>query len=313
MNGSTGLCLLLGALTGLTALDKWRSLGWRPRGAVQRAGCWALTIAPFFFLATAPPTYALIDRATGLPNAALVVSTSLLAILLWVHQPLVEHGLHQHVGPPGRARRALLSPWPMLGTIALPTTLFALAPIHQGGTPGYPAFIARYATAPLTPAFVAAMAAYPAVAFAQMAYLSLRVAGRLPTADLRLRAWLWAGGHALGLALIAHEFAYIAARRSGLPYDRASLTRGALLLTSVGLLMSGGLVDFGVWVGRYRAYRRLRPLLEALRRATPDVPTHPPRAAGPGLAGLELRLQARAAEIRDRESVLLPYVEPAVT
>ncbi len=306
MTVATGLYACLYLLTGLIALDKWRSVGWRPRGAIERASCLNLTLATLYLLVIClDPVWAFIDRTAGIPNVYLLVAASLLALQQKALQVLVEDRLRRYAGPPGRWRRALSSPWLPLGMVALATILFAAAPVHQTGTLDYAAFIARYATAPLVPAFIAALWAYPAAVLSQLFYLTLRWASTLPTADLRRRARLWLGGTAALLALIAHEFVYLTLRRLGATYDHAADVRFGLSVAGPGLAMSGGLIDFGLWVSRYRAYRHLGPLLEALRRATPDVATRAHGATGPGITNLELRLQARATEIRDRRLALL--------
>ncbi|QEU89962.1 hypothetical protein CP970_02725 [Streptomyces kanamyceticus] len=66
------------------------------------------------------------------------------------------------------------------------------------------------------------------------------------------------------------------------------------------------------WIGKYRAYRRLRPLWLALSRAVPDIVLDPPVLGGLGdilpLRDLDYRLYRRVIEIRDGQHALRPYL-----
>ncbi|MFE0171376.1 MAB_1171c family putative transporter [Streptomyces sp. NPDC059002] len=66
------------------------------------------------------------------------------------------------------------------------------------------------------------------------------------------------------------------------------------------------------WIGKYRSYRRLRPLWVALSRAVPDIVLDPPVLHRIGdvlpLRDLDYRLYRRVIEIRDGQHALRPYL-----
>ncbi|MEU8891111.1 MAB_1171c family putative transporter [Streptomyces sp. NPDC048442] len=68
------------------------------------------------------------------------------------------------------------------------------------------------------------------------------------------------------------------------------------------------------WASAYRQYRRLRPLWEALYRATPDIALDPPGRLAQRMPprDLELGLYRRVIEIQDGWMALRPYTCPAV-
>ncbi len=160
------LQLGLALLVWLTAVDKLRSQGWRPRDAVQRANCLALFGGALFLTVALPAVYTRIGQLTGITNLALLLSHGLGVFTFWAFRPVATqirqlmhargqtHLLAHSADSPGRLYQALGSAWVMLGTMALMSALFACAPVHSMQASNYNAFMALYAGQPLVTAYM---------------------------------------------------------------------------------------------------------------------------------------------------------------
>lgn len=313
-----------------TALDKYRTL--RP-GLVQQAGCRTLVAVALVLTIMLPWVYAGVGHLTGVPNLAVLLGDVLAVVGSWTFQPLVaelqrtfsiQYQADAAASPPIVPRgldRVLGDRWVMLGTVAALGLLFLLAPVHGAPTPDYGTFMARYAGAPFVAEYTFVFMGYLGARVFEFLWLAW-VASHRPTVSqpLRLRARLQAFGWAAALTLIGHECLYAFAHRLSLPYPvpAAGVVRNTLLITSVFLLMSGGLLDLHHWWVQWRTHRRLYPLWCMLYRVVPTVATDPffPPARSVladalALDQIELRLHRRVVNIEDAALALQPYIDAA--
>lgn len=297
------------AVAAVALLFKIHDLRDAPCNRMRWAVCSTLLLAGAAVFCAAPATIAFVNRASGVPNLAAPLVYSMLLALSASSLVLIAYWRD----PPGAARRTarrwLLAYALLIGCL---NVLFLLgdAPVerrrdfdtHYATTPYIAEFIVLYLLA-LTGAMIGLI---------RTGRHWARVAGR-PWLRRGLR--LIMSGSAGALAFSVTKLAAVVARWTGTDWDRLS-TEVAPGFAVLGLLLSAAGYALPAWgvhltrargrCARYRAYRDLYPLWDALRRATPAIV---PPARVPWW-DLELRLTRRLAEINDGSLALRSYTDP---
>lgn len=291
----------------------WRlpALRRAPRNPILWAvGATLLLAAGINFLA-APAAISLVNRASGVPNLPAPI---VYCLIVGESASVITMVLYWR-GPADRVGRAVR--WWLLvyGCIAAAIPLLFVA----GHTPverrvDFDTFYAR------TPFVVEMVLAYLAafavatVAVAIWCWQWSRVAGR---PWLRRGLWVIVAGSLLGVAFAVTKTTAVAARWFGADLDYLSsqvapaLSSAGLVLAAAGFVLpiSGErLTNLWARVGRYGAYRRLYPLWDGLRRATPQIARPMPLP----WRDIELRLTRRLTEIRDGLLALRDHFDPEV-
>lgn len=289
---------------------------------------WAywLTLLTLALTQTAPLpfTYRTIDRLTGVPHLAALLSDGVTLLGGWT---LLAY-LYYVDTPADRPRRMLyLTAGAVGGALAVMTALFVLTPASTEDST-LRAAMPRYGEVPFIwgyrLAFVAAEGLIAAIALHLVQHYTryANMTGRLILRD-GLRLFEFATWLALGSVL--SESLRVTARQFGVPWpvgNPALLTETALFVGIVAVTIGTTMPSWGprsglphllYWIERYRAYRRLHPLWLALYHATPGIALlRPLSALGELLAGgdLSFRLLRRAIEIQHGSLILRPYQYP---
>lgn len=311
MNDPSAVYFGASAAGGAAFVYKLRDLLRTPRNHLLRAICTSVFLASTSIFFAAPTVVAFVNRATGVSNFAaplvysIVVSlgASLLVLVLYWR------------GPADKARRT--ARWWLLTYAAVLVALNALFVLGNAKLERRVDFDTYYATTPYIAEFIILYLMAHAVAALALFLVSWR------WARIAGRPWLCRGlrvialGNVCGLGFDLAKLIAVIARWLDRDVDWLSSSiapaLGALgtLIAAVGLLLPTAgerLTRMAGWIARYRAYRELFPLWDALSTATPDIvpDVHIPRWH------FELRLTRRLAEINDGRLVLRSHIHPQV-
>jgi hypothetical protein len=294
--------------------DLYRS-GWRD--AALLAICVCFGAAGVAFTVAAPWVYRRVDELLGVPNLATLVIYGNVLILSVSAQVL----LLVWIGPPDQVRTRVRRRMALSGlALAAMIVLFVQAPLEVEEPYD---FDARYATTPYVAQFLVIYLVAFAVGYAGIARLCWRyaaVAGR-PWLGRGLRLTAIGAGFAVGYC--ACKAVYLLGRHLGQDLTVWNLAAPVSAVLGVPFLVVGltipawgpRLSSPRVWLGRYRAHRRLYPLWWALCQAVPDIALVAPTRAWRDrftVRDLHFRLHRRIAEIHDAQLRLRPYRDPRV-
>ncbi|GCD40814.1 MAB_1171c family putative transporter [Streptomyces paromomycinus] len=312
MTGQSIAAWITAALVWTAALYQVRALFRRPGNPARWTVCAALFLAGAAVSSSAPATITYLNLLSDVPNLGMLVLYVLL-IAVGASARLMLGYWHSPTEAAGRAAWRWAAVYALL--IPVMCVLFALgdAPVER-----LTDFDTYYATTPLIAACIvlyllalAAMAASVGVTCWRWA----TVAGR-PWLRRGLR--VLTASAATEVAFCAIRLAAVTARWAGEDWDALNtkvapaFAFAAPLLAAVGVALPAcGQNLTRLWDRwhRYRAYRKLHPLWDALRRATPQIV--PP--ARPPWWDIDLRLTRRLAEINDGRLALRSYTDAHVT
>ncbi|WP_050506938.1 MAB_1171c family putative transporter [Streptomyces rimosus] len=312
MTGQSIAAWIIAALVWAAALYQVRALFRHPGNPARWTVCTALFLAGAAVSCSAPATITYLNHLSGVPNLGTLVLYVLL-VAVGASARLMLAYWHSPTEPAGRSAWRWAAAYALL--IPLMCVLFAL-----GDTPTerLADFDTYYATVPpiatcivLYLLALAAMAASVAVTCWRWA----TVAGR-PWLRRGLR--VLTASAACELAFCAARLTAVAARWPGANWDALNTKAAPVFafaapaLAAIGVALPAcGQVLTRLWDRwhRYRAYRQLHPLWDALRRATPQIvlSTRPP------WWDIDLRLTRRLAEINDGRLALRSYTDTRIT
>ncbi|KWT61883.1 hypothetical protein ADL21_11425 [Streptomyces albus subsp. albus] len=306
------------AITWGIAAAAWAGCGYKlirlrqsPADALQLAVCAALFLAGFSTLSGSPAVIRYLNSVSAVPNLGMLVAFALAVALAGSARVLLAYWL-----APQHGSRFPPYAWAFVyaALIAVLVVLFLSghAPVER-----VEGFDTYYAT---TPFIVECILLY-LLALASVNVIVVRKCWRWAPAVGR--PWLRRGLRLIAIAAVAQigfcaaKLTAVAARWFGGRWDALD-TRLAPALTSIAALfaITGVLLPAcghylsraAGWADRRRAYRDLRPLWLALRRADPGIvaPTPLPWWA------FGMRLTRRLAEINDGRLALRPYTDSRV-
>ncbi|PJE94166.1 hypothetical protein CUT44_28140 [Streptomyces carminius] len=311
MDDQSAVQLLSSAAGWAVLAVKLRDLRRSPRNPMLRAVCATLFLASAGVLCAVPAVVGYLNRLTGVPNfAAPLVYCVIVALGASCHVLLAYWRWPAERARPV-ARRWTLAYAAVIGCLV---ALFAAgeAPVERRTD-----FDTYYATDPRLAGFVVLYLVALGVAMVLLVRMCLRwarVAGR-PWLRRGLRTVALGALGALGFTAV--KLTAVAARWAGADWGWLDY-RAAPVLATAGLVVSAvgyalpvtghRLSGLRALAGRYRAYRALYPLWDALRRATPAV-VSPARVPW---WDFELRLTRRLAEINDGRLALRAHTDPEV-
>ncbi len=279
---------------------------WRLTGKGERAFCLVLLAAGIVFTFTIPPVAATVDRALALPHFERYLIACVALFGSWTLYPFVEH----YWGVSRDEARWLHSPWLMIGAIGALTILYGVsvqAGLDQTDTSLHVVYEAHLIAL-----------GYLGLTAARMFLFGWRSARLLADPASRQRAHLYTVGW--GLAVATNINATLSAthnRFATLIYttpDPLTVTT-VLLVTGVGLLSCGPLLDARDWWQRRGEHRELAGFWELVYRTAPDIALIPPT---PGVRGkslgddLDFAFFRRVIEILDGLMTLRAYADPAI-
>lgn len=283
-----------------------------PRDRMRWAVCATLFACASIMTWSAPAAISALNQASGIPNLAALVSFSLVVVLGAAARVLVAYWQNDADRASAIARRWLIAY--SLVILAL-VILFALgdAPVERRTD-----FEVYYATTPYIAQFVLLYLTAMAVALVSVAWRCWHWSRTVGPPWLRRGLRLIAVGSVFGIGVSTSRTMAVVARWFGGNWDALNVSVAAVLavcglaVAATGFALpawGGHLSRAAGWAGRYRAYRRLYPLWDALRRATPaiELPTRIP------WWDLELRLTRRLTEINDGRLALRHHIAPGVT
>ncbi|MGX7823792.1 MAB_1171c family putative transporter [Actinokineospora sp. 24-640] len=256
--------------------------GRRGSGGVLR---WLLLGLALSLTALTPAGHAAITWLSGSVNLARLVGHAGMVLVAWSAQDL----LAQLNGLP-RSRWNL---WWATGMFAVMCLLYALTPDLWPHSPWVFEYWVVYLLT-LTPAF------------GNVIRLCLRYARVTADRALRIGLRLIVLGTALALAYLVNRVVRTASGRFGFDYELGHLfVVSAVAPNTAHLLVLLGVAVPAVagWWRRYRRYRRLGPLWQALYEADPAIAL----TQRIGFWNMRLRLYRRVIEIRDGLLDLQPY------
>lgn len=304
----------------LCASVAWISLLFKLPALLSRARGPAATAIGFFYLfmgltftISDPRVWALLDRLTGVPNLALLLSqSSVIGVAASQLAALTHWALPSDEARP-RVRRQL---WVFACVLVAMAALFALADLKEEDTTSA---AVRYAGQGLYSVYLMLYVTAFAVTQVLLAQQCLRYArgieGKWLSRGLRLAA-LGAVG---GMVYSAVRYADVVARPLGMDPQRweflARLGAGlGGILTLIGWSIPGWGPQINAlrrWWRHHLAHRDLYPLWAALRTANPELALD--RMEGRrAFRDLDFRLHRRVVEIQDGRRWLRPYQDPGV-
>ncbi|MEV0732261.1 MAB_1171c family putative transporter [Polymorphospora sp. NPDC050346] len=297
-----------GALV-LKATQLWRD----PRNPALRAACGVLAGLVIGMLAGWDPLYHAFNAAIGVPNIARYVQHAGALVAAAAVQ-----SLYLHLGDPEKAPRRARWRWAILAAVLIVMAIaFERASLDVERADD---FAENYATAPHFSTYMLVYLAYLALAMIDIFRMSVRYGRRLPPSLLRLGIRLLAVGSVVGLLYVVHKGLFVGLTRAGVelpwaeqPVSRVLIVAGIILVASGLITPSIGtaLTNLRHWWPRYRLYRRLQPLWEAIYRVNKEISLHPlPALPTPGQ--VNTALYRRVIEIRDGLRDLGPYLDPAI-
>lgn len=201
--------------------------------------------------------------------------------------------------------------------------LFVAAPVDQEAVD----WTVRYGDHPLVASYLLLYVGAFSVAMVEIARLSHRYAGFLPSGALRVGLRFTTVGASFGLAYCVYKAVYLIGRQAGLsvpdPVDWLArddiiaplLAAPGGVLVVIGLTLPSWAPPVGrVWQrpGLYRAYRDLYPLWRDLHDAEPDILFDEQMPAARPWREIGTLLERRAIEIPDGILRLTPYCDPLV-
>jgi hypothetical protein len=287
-----------------------------PRSPARRALVAMLACLAWAPAMNTPFVYVRFDELTGVPNLArLIAHYGIVGFAVSVQLLL----LHWTVASPPR-RSTWLRLLAVAATTAAMAVFFVLAPLDVSLTGE---FTVRYGDAPFMAEYMLVYLGYFVLALVDILRLSWRFAGLTRQRFLRTGLRLVGYGAVFGLAYCLEKGFYIAARNAGYePIPAAVQEQLSPVLTGPGCVLM--LIGFtipswgpraaaaGAWLGRLRAYRRLHPLWDLLRRATPEIALDPGRSRRVAVRDLDYRLVRLVVEIRDGWLALRPWFDAEV-
>ncbi|GAA2440013.1 MAB_1171c family putative transporter [Streptomyces macrosporus] len=311
MNDQSAVQLLCSAVGWVAFAVKLRALRRAPHNPMRRAICWTLFLASACLFCAAPVVIDRVNDLTGVPNfAAPVVYCLLVALGASCHVLLAYWRM------PVEEARTVARRW-TLAYAAVVAVLIALFTVGEAPDERLVDFDTHYANTPYIAQFVLLYLLALSVAMAVLVRMCLRWAKVAGRPWLRRGLWLIALGALGALGFGVAKLAAVAARWCDTDWDWLS-SRLAPALAMLGLVVSAvgyALPTLGDHLsglrgkaGRYRAYRALYPLWDALRRATPAIV---PSTRVPWW-DFELRLTRRLAEINDGRLALRAHADPRV-
>jgi len=311
VNDQSAFHLICSAFGWVAFAVKLRDLRRAPRNPMRRAICSTLFLASVCVFCAAPAVIGLLNRLTGVANFAAPLVYCLLVAL-----GASCHVLLAYWRWPAEQALTIARRWTLAYAVIV-MALVALFAVGEAPVERRVDFDTYYADTPYIAGFVLLYLLAVAVAMAvqvRMCWGWARVAGR---PWLRRGLWLIGLGALGALGFSVAKLAAVVARWCGTDWDWLS-SRLAPVLALLGLVVSAvgyalpvlgdHLSGLRGWVERYRAYRALYPLWDALRRATPAIvpPTRVP------WWDFELRLTRRLAEINDGRLALRAHADPRV-
>lgn len=312
MRGQSIAAWVTAALVWTAAVYQVRALFRRPGNPSRWTVCAALFLAGAAVSSGAPATIIYLNRLSGVPNFGMLVLYVLL-VAVGASARLMLGYWHSPTEPAGRTAWRWAAAYALL--IPVICALFALgdAPVER-----LTDFDTYYATVPL----IAACIVLYLLALAAMAgSVGVTCWGWAAVAG---RPWLRRGlrvltaSAAIEVTFCAIRLSAVAARWAGADWNTLNtkvapvFAFAAPLFAAVGVALPAcgqGLTRLWDRWNRYRAYRKLHPLWNALRRATPQIvpPTRPP------WWDIDLRLTRRLAEINDGRLALRSYADAHIT
>ena len=307
------VCLFVGAA--FLAL-RTGALVRNPRDVANSAFCVYVGFSALGYLVLLPPVYVLIDRTTGVPNSAGMVSAVCVLGLTGAQQVLMSHWTY----PAERAKRqgtvrALLAGGMVLAFV---TTFFLFIPRVQKFDDFYVEYTHQLSQAPY-------LVIYAVACIAGQVDVARNCARFARIAD---RSWLRTGmvittvGACVILVYGAIRVADITAGQLG--GDLRFLEPTAWLCGDIGsaLALIGWavptvgprLTQLGEWFGVYRAHVVLYPLWKALYDAVPEVSLDPPKSRLRDLLrvrDMDFWLHRRVVEIQDARRAIRAEVDSA--
>jgi hypothetical protein len=299
-------CSLIGWAT---LCYKLQDLRRAPRNPMVWAVCSTLFLAATAVFFAAPRAISFVNRTSGIANLGAPLVYALLLALSASSLALITYWRY----PPARARRTARA-W--VGTYALlVAVLWALFALGETPVERRVDFDTYYATTPYTVEFILLYLLAMTVAMVGLIRTGARWARVAGRPWLRRGLRLIVAGSAGALAFSLAKLVAVAGVWTGRDWAFLS-TEVAPVFAVLGLLLSAAgyappasgehLTRLRGRFDRYRAYRDLYPLWDALRRATPAIV---PPARVPWW-DLELRLTRRLAEINDGRLALRSHTDP---
>jgi len=311
VDSTSAVYLLCAGVAWAAGLYKLGELRAAPRDRTRWALCAALLCLAADLTLAAPASIVQINRVSGIPNLAAPIVYSLIVGLAVSVQVLLMcwRDSSERAWPRGRR-------WFQVYGVVI-VSLFVLFALGDTPDERLIDFDTYYARTPYIAEFIVIYLVLSGTASARIVWMCWRWA---PVAG---RPWLRRGlraitvGAVLGLAFSVLKLIAVVARWFGVDLDVLS-SRAAPAAACVGTVSFVGgfmLPAFGQRltqarrrIDRYRAYRALRPLWDALRRASPDIV---PSVRLPWW-DLELRLTRRLTEIADGRLALRAHFDPGV-
>ncbi len=262
-----------------------------------------------------PEVYLRIDRLTGVPNAARLLTNLTAVCGAWIYQPWADT-IGGYV--PSRTRLALRHGL-ALTTGASMLALFALARRAGLGASEPGDFTRRYGGVPYILEYTTVGHAYVGASFGRIIAMHWTLQGREHLAAdprLRLRMRIIVIGFAVALLYNVAEIGKAVQGRLGAaPAGNGSTSDGVLVLLGFPVLTLIALPLFGSIdrLARYRLHCGLYPLRQRLVAAIPGLLCDPipPRLLDAlpfsGREPIKLRLHQRVTEIWDGIATLYPY------
>ncbi|WP_070195825.1 MAB_1171c family putative transporter [Streptomyces oceani] len=311
MTAQTALYWTCSALGWVTLLIKLHDLRDDPRNPMRQTVCVTLFLAATAVFCAAPATITHVNRISGVPNLAAPLVYSLLLALSASSLALITYWRES----PAHARR-IVRRW----VFAYALLIVALNVLFLLGEPSQERrvdFDTHYADAPYLRSFILLYLLALAVAMTRLIRVGVRWARVVGRPWLRRGLRLIAAGSLGALLFSAAKLVAVAARLAGTDWDVLS-SQIAPVFATLGLVLSAAGYALPAWgdrlteargrVTRYRAYRDLYPLWDAMRRAVPAI-VPPIRVPW---WDLELRLTRRLAEINDGRLALRAHIDPRV-
>jgi hypothetical protein len=299
-------CSLIGWAT---LVYKLQDLRRAPRNPMVWSVCSTLFLAATAVFFAAPRAIAFVNRVSGVPNLGAPLVYALLLALSASSLALITYWRY----PPARARRTARA-W-VLTYALLVAVLWALFVLGETPVERRVDFDTYYATTPYTVEFILLYLLAMTVAMVGLIRTGARWARVAGRPWLRRGLRLIVAGSAGALAFALAKLVAVAGVWAGRDWAFLS-TDVAPVFAVLGLLLSAAgyalpasgqhLTRLRGRFDRYRAYRDLYPLWDALRRATPAIV---PPARVPWW-DLELRLTRRLAEINDGRLALRSHTDP---
>ncbi|GAB2621515.1 hypothetical protein GCM10027168_61880 [Streptomyces capparidis] len=312
MDSTTAVFWTCSAVAWVAFLSKLPGLWRRPRNPLRRLVAWCLLCAALILFFAAPRAVGFVNDLTGVPNFAAPLVYTLIVAESAGLQTLLAHWR----GPAERARvtaRRWAVACPVL--VAAIVVLFALGdtPVERRRD-----FDTHYATTAYIAELIVVYVLVYGAAIGGLAWMGWR------WAKVAGRPWLRRGlrvivvGALCGVGFTLCKLTALAARWAGgdldwLSTDAAPAFAGlSTLVTPVGFVLPVAghrLTSLRGRAARLAAYRRLHPLWDALRRATPAIV---PPVPVPWWDA-ELRLTRRLTEILDGRLALRAHTDARLT